>query len=187
MKSRLLISVCLFGGIFGACSGAGDADIMKFDASATGAVDAPAVDAPAGEAQPAAVTAPAVACDPTTPCADPLLSYCYATATGAAYCTSPGCTSAADCPTGWFCDLTLTPSVCRHPPTGEGTPCAAPADCAQFEASYCETMVSKSCLVSGCNPQLNNCDDAHLCCDFASFGLPSLCVDKVLTGGKCAN
>jgi hypothetical protein len=137
-----------------------------------------------GEACGAAPTGQGSACSSTAPCQDATFSYCYPAAGDAGYCTTTGCT-AADCAGGYYCDLALTPSVCRRPPTGQGTPCAAPTDCAAFEASYCESAVSKSCLLSGCSEALNNCDSTHLCCDFAWMGLPSLCVDKVKTGGVC--
>lgn len=95
------------------------------------------------------------------------------------------CVDTEDCPGNAYCDLTVTPAACREPPTGQGTTCASDADCAGFEASYCETVVSRTCLVSNCSPSLNNCSDDFLCCDFASMGLPSLCVSKALSGGVC--
>jgi len=127
------------------------------------------------------------ACSSTAPCQDAIFSYCYAAAGDAGYCTTSGCTGPQDCTGDYYCDVALTPPVCRRPPTGEGTPCAADADCAGFEASYCEVAVSRTCLLSGCSQALNNCDSTHICCDFSFMQLPSLCVDKVLSGGVCPN
>jgi len=191
MRHVNLLSILLSISLFGGCSDNGP-NRFERDSGAVAIPDAPIV---APDSTPVQCTSPqeagsdltnqGAACSATAPCQDVTFSYCYAATGDTGYCTTTGCTCVQDCPGQYYCDRTLTPSVCRRPPTGEGTPCAAPADCAAFEASYCETMVSKSCLVSGCSPALNNCDSTHLCCDFASYGLPSLCVDKVASGGVC--
>lgn len=186
MKCGAFVAVCVAGAALASCSAAGDADVLKFDGSA-GPPDIapPAADTAVGEAN-VPVQPLAVPCNATTPCTDPVANFCYTMTTGSGYCTTSGCTSSQGCPTGFFCDQTLSPSVCRLPPTGEGTPCTAAGECAAFEASYCELSVSRSCLVAGCSEALNNCDDTHLCCDFAFMGLPSICVEKALmAGGKC--
>jgi hypothetical protein len=94
------------------------------------------------------------------------------------------CASSTDCP-GGYCDRTASPPLCRMPPTGQGTPCQADGDCAAFEANYCEAWVSKTCLVKDCSPSLNNCSDDSICCDFAAYNLPSLCVSRALNGDTC--
>ena len=95
------------------------------------------------------------------------------------------CTEEADCPTEEYCDLTLSPPQCLPPPTGEGAPCETHADCAGFEADFCENYGSFTCLVQNCSPEANNCSDEYLCCDFAWMGLPSLCVNREFSGGVC--
>ena len=96
-----------------------------------------------------------------------------------------GCSSSADCSGGEYCDLTLNPPACLPPPTGQGIPCTSDADCSSFEADYCELWVSRTCLVKDCDPVANNCSEGWLCCDYADYGLPSLCVNSELAGGKC--
>ncbi|MEY2935134.1 MAG: hypothetical protein RL033_5883 [Pseudomonadota bacterium] len=62
-------------------------------------------------------------------------------------------------------------------PTGQDTPCTTAADCAGFEASYCDNFVSFSCLVPGCTVSPDNCSDGKDCCDLSNFGLPmTLCI-----------
>ena len=96
-----------------------------------------------------------------------------------------GCTENADCPDNDYCDFTLALPVCVPPATGEDVSCDSPADCAGFEADYCESMVSFTCLVDKCSPEANNCSKDHICCDFSSYGLPSLCVARALNGDTC--
>lgn len=102
--------------------------------------------------------------------------------TGAA----PPCTANADCGEGFYCDRTFTPAECLPNPTGQGQPCASDADCAGFDADYCEAMVSGTCLVRDCDPVISNCSEGYHCCDFAEWGLPSLCIDAALSGGVCS-
>ncbi|MFC1641870.1 hypothetical protein ACFL5O_04150 [Myxococcota bacterium] len=75
----------------------------------------------------------------------------------------------------------------EHPEqTGVDTPCQSEADCADFDANYCELMVSSTCLVKDCDTtDPNACSEGHHCCDFAAFGLPSLCISAALSGGVC--
>lgn len=70
--------------------------------------------------------------------------------------------------------------------TGVDTPCTSATDCAAFDANYCETEVSGSCLVQNCD--LNDpkaCSPGHHCCPFPALGLPNLCVSGELSGGVC--
>jgi hypothetical protein len=70
-------------------------------------------------------------------------------------------------------------------PTGVGTPCASDADCAGFDADYCELAVSHTCLVQHCTPSPNSCFTGFDCCDFSRTpgfeSLPTLC----LASGLC--
>ena len=74
-----------------------------------------------------------------------------------------------------------TPGVTN--PTGEGQPCVSDADCAGFDASFCELFVSHTCLVRGCSVAPDSCSSGRECCDLTAFGLPTLC----LGAGLCAN
>lgn len=96
------------------------------------------------------------------------------------------CTKTAECPDGQYCDTSLSPPACRPPATGEGTTCETQADCAGFEADYCEAYVSFTCLVQNCDASnINSCSPDYICCDFSWMGLPSLCVNAELSGGVC--
>ena len=68
-------------------------------------------------------------------------------------------------------------------PTGEDMPCSSSADCAGFEATFCDTFVTGTCLVSGCTVVPDSCSAGKECCDLSSFGLPPLCI----AAGACAN
>lgn len=70
--------------------------------------------------------------------------------------------------------------------TGVDTPCTGSADCAGFDANFCETQVSGSCLVQECDvTDPKACSPGHHCCSFVSRGLPNLCVSAELSGGVC--
>jgi hypothetical protein len=66
------------------------------------------------------------------------------------------------------------------PPTGVGMACSSDDDCAGTDASYCETLVSQSCLVPGCTTD-DDCYQGNECCDLTAFGMPTLCVPE----GSC--
>ncbi|MBN2528996.1 MAG: ABC transporter substrate-binding protein [Deltaproteobacteria bacterium] len=95
------------------------------------------------------------------------------------------CKNSDDCGEGAYCDKSRTPFVCTLPPSGQGELCTTNDDCSGFEANYCETMVTGTCLKQGCSEELNDCADDHICCNFSDFMLPSLCVDKVTSRGLC--
>ena len=95
------------------------------------------------------------------------------------------CTGSEDCAADEYCDLTLSPPECLPPPSGQGNTCATHDDCAGFDADYCESFVSFTCLVDQCSPDANNCTNDYICCDFSTYGLPSLCVARALNGDVC--
>lgn len=77
-------------------------------------------------------------------------------------------------------ELPATPSK----PTGEDQPCTTDADCAGFEASFCDNFVSLTCLVRGCSVVPDSCFAGKECCDLSAFGLPmTLCIAE----GACQN
>ncbi len=116
-----------------------------------------------------------------SPCEDASAGYCHPVDGTSGYCTIADCTTSDDCPGRFECDTAADPSYCKRPPSGLGEPCAGPADCADFEASYCEQVQSNVCLVSGCTPGGDDCFIGWSCCDLTSVGLPTLCV----TEGTC--
>ena len=122
-------------------------------------------------------------CDANTPCADAEFDNCETGADGKGYCTDTGCSSSADCSGGYACDTQPSPSVCRRPPLGLGMSCTANADCADTEATYCDSFQSHSCLVQGCSLSLDDCFSGWECCDLSAFGVPQpLCVAQ----GACS-
>ena len=68
-------------------------------------------------------------------------------------------------------------------PLGEDQPCGSAADCAGFEATFCDIFVTGTCLVSGCSVAPDSCSAGKECCDLTAFGLPSLCI----VAGACQN
>lgn len=118
------------------------------------------------------------ACDATSnPCMDATYNFCHATSGTAGYCTVQNCTSETGCSGGYVCDLAASPSYCRRPPVGAGTPCESDANCAGTEATYCDTSQSHSCVVQGCTLAPDNCFTGTECCDLSIYGITApLCV-----------
>lgn len=101
--------------------------------------------------------------------------------------TGVECTNHDECNEGEYCDLTLEPANCVIKPAGEGQKCSEAADCAGFQADYCENIITSTCLMQGCDKDANNCSKGRKCCDFAWLGLPSLCIDlSFAANGGCA-
>jgi hypothetical protein len=74
----------------------------------------------------------------------------------------------------------------RNGTVGQGMTCATSADCASFDATFCETQQSKTCLVRDCATGERVCADDRVCCDFsalASFG-PTF-AEFAATNGVC--
>jgi hypothetical protein len=120
------------------------------------------------------------ACDPGgVACADEQFAYCRATGDAAGYCTSSGCETSADCPDGYACAEDGEIRYCKRPPTGQGAPCESSADCAGYEAAYCETFVEHACFVSGCTSSPDSCHEGWECCDLSTY-IPdlTLCVEE---------
>lgn len=123
-------------------------------------------------------TALGAACDTTaTPCSDPTYDFCQPIATTQGYCTTSGCASSADCVGGYACDTTASPAYCKRPPTGLGQACQSAADCASYEATYCEAVQTHECMVEGCTLSPDDCFEGYECCDLTALGLAkTLCV-----------
>ena len=114
-----------------------------------------------------------VECDTASaPCTDASYGLCVATSGTAGYCSNE-CTSSEECDGGYACDTGANAGYCRRPPTGAGRACAAPADCADAEASYCEFFQLHQCVVAGCSPAADDCFPGTVCCDFTAMGAPT--------------
>lgn len=55
-------------------------------------------------------------------------------------------------------------------PMGLGDPCTSPADCAGTEAEFCDTFVTMSCLVMGCELGGSDCEPGYGCQDLSTLG-----------------
>lgn len=118
------------------------------------------------------------ACTTDTDCPSPY--HCQMSAVGG-YCTVTGCSDVAPCPGSYNCNQTANPAYCQRPPVGHNKPCTTATDCANTEATFCDTFVTQSCLVQDCTLTPDNCFPGSECCNLSSFGLPNLCVEA----GKC--
>jgi hypothetical protein len=116
-------------------------------------------------------------CDAQTPCTNPSFDHCQMGSAASGYCTSSGCAATVDCTGGYACDTAGSPSFCKRPPVGAGKMCSSPADCADGDATFCDTFMTQSCLVMGCTVTPNDCFEGTECCDLSAFGLPApICV-----------
>lgn len=119
------------------------------------------------------------ACSSDEECTHPSYPHCQLGG-GGGYCTSQNCD--AGCEGGFSCNLAAAPTYCQRPPTGAGTPCASDADCATFDASYCELFVSGTCLVRDCSVTPESCAAGFECCSFPGLvpPIPNLCLAEGL-------
>ncbi|MET0344015.1 MAG: hypothetical protein ABW252_23580 [Polyangiales bacterium] len=121
-------------------------------------------------------------CSAAEPCTEPY-PLC-ANVAGDQFCTKPGCTTNADCPTDYVCRSEGDVRFCG-PLTGLGKKCETTGECAGTEAVYCETLQAKVCLSQGCT-STSACPSGWSCCDLARFIQTSLCVPtSYLDDGKC--
>jgi hypothetical protein len=129
----------------------------------------PTADA-ACELPPSGLGAP---CDEATPCSNADYAYCEP---DGGYCTTTGCESSADCEGGYACDTESDPTVCLRPPTGVGQSCSSDADCAGTEATFCDLVVSRTCLVQNCTVEPSDCFEGYICCDLTPFVPAPICI-----------
>lgn len=64
----------------------------------------------------------------------------------------------------------------RPPYSGQKEPCTSHADCAGYDATYCNPLIMK-CLVEGCTE--TSCDPGYMCIDLGMYipGEPKVCLD----------
>lgn len=125
-------------------------------------------------------------CEADEECTSPEYPYCRRDdRANPGYCTSTDCDSGSSCLANYACNTREVTSFCEHPPEGIGTGCADDKDCSGFTASYCEAIVSKTCVVNDCAPDPNKCHGDWVCCDIGLLG-QSLCIPpSELDAGKC--
>lgn len=85
---------------------------------------------------------------------------------------TPECTVNDDCEAGEICEA----EACT-PVTGFGAACTEQDQCADFEASYCDTYQSK-CTISDCTVAPDSCPSAYDCCDLSLFGFAIMCIPE---------
>jgi hypothetical protein len=126
------------------------------------------------------------ACASDDDCPDPTYGYCAPDAASpGGYCTASGCSASTGCEGDYACNGLGDPSFCERPPSGVGHACNSDDDCADFEASFCETVVAHQCLVHDCKPDPTRCYGDWVCCDIGLIG-QSLCMPPTeLEGGNC--
>lgn len=128
-----------------------------------------------------------MACDTqTSPCTDAMFNYCHAASGTGGYCTTQGCTTSADCFSGYTCSTAVTPSYCHQPGSaavGVGKSCTSDTDCVGTEATYCDTFKTNGCLVQGCSYAPDDCPSGYECCDLSGIGAKQpVCVSIALGG-----
>jgi len=145
---------------------------------ARAAADAACTEIAAGEAELGG------ACADDTDCVEP---YGYCAGDGDGYCTATGCSDHSDCETDWYCAQDDSGAYCQRPPTGLGLSCKSDADCAGYEATYCEVFQTQTCQVVGCAEGETACHGDWACCDFRTLFGVSMCVtpDTLDASGMC--
>ncbi len=104
------------------------------------------------------------------------------------YCTTRDCTANADCAEGWSCETNDDVRYCKKAPSGLGAPCTSSDDCKAFEASSCDLLQTRTCMLQGCATGDVVCPNEWACCDFSALlGSPlSVCTQpEELTSGSC--
>ncbi|HEY6880216.1 MAG TPA: hypothetical protein VI299_19465 [Polyangiales bacterium] len=128
------------------------------------------------------------ACSAETACSA-AYPYCVMTSGSAGYCSTSGCARNADCPGGWTCEQKGADRYCSKPRTGLGVSCSSQADCAGFEANYCELLFAHACILHDCAAGGSaSCPNEWGCCDYSGLlGSPlSTCVPpEMLNAGSC--
>jgi hypothetical protein len=125
------------------------------------------------------------ACEDSAGCRDPY-PHC-ATDGSERYCTRTGCGDEA-CPDGYTCETVGDSEFCAKLPTGIGEQCSSNDQCADFDASECDTF-NRRCVLGGCAVGRSSCPNTWQCCDISMFApgvsfcsMPGeMCVGKVVT------
>jgi hypothetical protein len=123
------------------------------------------------------------ACSAAEPCAEPY-PYC-ASSGGESFCTTQGCGGNDECEAGWRCNTPGTSGFCAQP-AGLGKACQNPGDCAGTDATFCESFVTRTCIIEKCLDDPDVCPSGNVCCDMTALVGSSLCTPSTaLMGGMC--
>jgi hypothetical protein len=109
------------------------------------------------------------------PCRSSDFPECHLTDDDVGYCTTIGCETSADCEGGYMCQKDGASSYCRRPPVGYGKSCDSQEDCADGDATFCEMLQSKVCIVPCSADNTAVCFEGEQCCDFSLFGAGTVC------------
>lgn len=85
------------------------------------------------------------------------------------------CADHGECGTNEYCRPIGDAAQCSAVPTGMGEPCESDQDCADYDATHCQTF-GKVCLVSQCSMAPDDCPPDWGCCDLSTYGLDNVCV-----------
>jgi len=119
-------------------------------------------------------------CTTDAECLDLAAPHCEPSIGGdASYCTSQNC-DATSCGAGFSCNLAATPTYCQRAPTGFGEACASDADCASFDATFCNAFGGNVCYVRDCTQAPDSCTPGLHCCVLAAFAQPNLCLPETI-------
>jgi hypothetical protein len=123
------------------------------------------------------------ACSTELPCADPY-PYC-ASSGGQSFCTTRGCAANDDCEQDWKCSNPGADGFCVRP-MGLGKTCNDASACAGSEATFCESFMTKTCIIEKCVSDPGSCPSGNVCCDLTGLIGTSVCTPRsVLMGGMC--
>jgi hypothetical protein len=116
-----------------------------------------------------------ISCEPDGDDCPERYPVCHETPEKGAYCTTSGCSSSADCEAGYMCEEDAEGSYCRRPPLGYGKSCASQDDCAEGEATFCELLQTRQCIVACTAETTDVCFEGEVCCDFSLFNAGTVC------------
>lgn len=124
-------------------------------------------------------------CNSAEPCSDAVFNVCRAGGVGGESCTRDGCATADDCGSDFVCNDKEAVAFCERPPVGQGSSCATSDDCAGTDAPFCESFISKLCLVPDCSLNDQDCFAGWECCDISGVGIPGLPKTICVPTGQC--
>lgn len=116
-------------------------------------------------------------CESASDCTSSTYAYCAPGVAGST-CTST-CEDDTDCADAYTCATWEPQPYCREF-VGLGASCVSSADCAETDATFCDTYESHTCIVAGCSLDNGACPRGTMCCDFSQYGFGTLCAAACL-------
>lgn len=108
------------------------------------------------------------ACDNVSAPCEGSYPLCHAIDGSEGYCTN-ACQGDEDCSGGYKCHVDGGAGFCRRPPLGYGDSCETSEDCAGGEATFCEVIQQRVCLVPCSAGNTDGCFEGEVCCNFVLF------------------